>query len=435
MNYTKSKELYERASKVMSGGLHSNGRNRKPHPIYMASAQDAYVYDIDGNCFIDLIMGNGTMILGHNNSEFNERMAQYMNMNGHLVTGFDSVLSVEAAEHFLKITGNERVRFTNTGTEAVTHIIHIARAATNRNTIAVMEGAYDGWCDMIYVNSFAPLGEIGDAERPNSVPGTNGLDPETVARTLVLPFNNIQASEKLIREHKGDLAMIILEPIMIDIGFVEATPEYIKFLRKICDELGILLVFDELLTGFRIGLGGCQEYFGVRADLCMYGKAYANGYITAAVSGKAKYMDLTAPGGKVAYLGTFNGHQVSNCAICATLDMLDSGEITRKIIENTNILRNSFNDMAAHKGIAANLQGIGGHFQVYFTEKRPTNYREAAVTNGEQYGKYVQSLQESGIWCSQNPLSHHVLSLKHDKDIVEKMLCAMDKALDASVAK
>lgn len=433
MTYPNSQALYERAKNTMSGGLHANGRNRAPHPIYMASAQDACVFDIDGNRYIDLIMGNGTMILGHNNPEFNERMREYWEKNGHLVTGFDSLLSVETAEHFLKITGNERVRFTNTGTEAVTHIIHICRVATGRPTIAVMEGSYDGWSDMIYVNSFAPLDKIGTPERPLSVPGAGGLDPNVVASTLVLPFNNIEATEVLIREHKDDLAAIILEPIMVDIGFVEATPEYIHFLRNICDELGIVLVFDELLTGFRIGLGGCQDYYGVRADLCMYGKAYGNGYITAAVSGKAKYMDLTAPGNGVAFLGTFNGHQISMAAIAATLDMLDSGEVTKTIMANADALRNEFNAMAQHKGIDAHLLGKGGHFQVYFTEKEPTNYREAAITDRARYSKYVQSLQESGVWCSQAPLSHHVLSVKHDRDILDEMLSAMDKALDAAV--
>lgn len=433
MNYPKSEALYQRACQYMSGGLHSNGRNRKPHPIYMQSAKDACVFDIDGNRYVDLIMGNGTMILGHDNEEFKARMAEYIAANGNLVTGFDSKLSVDAAEKFLKFTGNERVRFTNTGTEAVTHIAHIARYATGRNMIAVMEGCYDGWCDMIYVNSFAPLSKVGDISRPNSVPGTNGLDPDVVSRTLVLPYNNIEASEKLIREHKDELAAIILEPIMIDIGFVEATPEYIRFLRNICDELGIVLVFDELLTGFRITKGGCQEYFGVRADLCMYGKAYANGYITAAVSGKAKYMDLTVPGGPVAWIGTFNGHQISNAAICATLDMMESGEVTRTIMANADALREEFNAMAARKGVPAHMLGKGGHFQVYFTENIPTNYREAAITDPVMYGKYVQSLQENGVWCSQAPLSHHVLSVKHDRAILDELLEKMGKALDAAV--
>ena len=434
MEYPKSKALYERAAQFMSGGLNSNGRNRRPHPIYMSRVQDAYVFDVDGNRYVDLIMGNGTTILGHNNPEFAERMQEYMANNGGLVTGFDSPLSVDVAEHFLKLTGHERVRFSNTGTEAVTHIIHIARAATGRNKIAVMEGAYDGWSDMIYVNSFAPLDKVGDPERPNSVPGMGGLDPQVVSSTLVLPFNNIPATEKLIQEYKDELAAIILEPIMIDIGFIEATPEYIQFLRGICTELDIVLVFDELLTGFRIGLGGCQDYYGVKADLVMYGKAYANGYITAAVAGKAKYLDYTIPGQPVGFIGTFNGHQVSLCAAAATLDMLDSGEVTKTIMTNADTLREEFNAMAQKKGVAAHLLGKGGHFQVYFTEKVPTNYREAAVTDAGVYAKYVDCLQENGVWCSQAKLSHHVLSVKHGRDVLDEMLSAMDKALDTAFA-
>ncbi len=432
MQYTKSQELFERAKEYMSGGLNANGRNRKPHPIYMSKAQDAYVYDIDGNRFIDLIMGNGTLILGHNNQEFNDLMQKYMIQNGNLVTGFDSKLSVDVAEHFLRITGNERVRFTNTGTEAVLHILHIVRAATGRNKIAVMEGAYNGWCDAVFVNSFAPLSKVGSADRPNSVPGTAGMDPKVVDDTLVLPFNNLEASENLIREYKDELAAIILEPIMIDIGLVEASPKYIDFLRSICDELGIVLVFDELLTGFRVAPGGCQEYYNVRADLCMYGKAFANGYISAAISGKEKFMDITAPGKTVAFNGTFNGHQLSICATAATLDLLESNNVVEKLNITTDNLCSEFNALAVRKGIPALMCGKGGHFQVYFMDKAPTNYREAAATNPVMYEHYVNSLQKDGVWCSQNPLSHHALSIKHDEKVVSEMLTVMDKALEAA---
>ena len=144
-------------------------------------------------------------------------------------------------------------------------------------------------------------------------------------------------------------------------------------------------------------------------------------------------MDLTIPGNGVAFLGTFNGHQVSMAAIAATLDMLDSGEVTKFIMNATETLKSEFTALAANKGIPAHLLGIGGHFQVYFTEKAPTNYREAAITDPVRYGKYVQCLQENGVWCSQSPLSHHVLSWKHDRDVLDEVLTAMDKALDAAV--
>lgn len=431
MNYAKSLELYKRASKSMSGGLHSNGRFRKPHPIYFKSAQGAYATDLDGNTFIDLIMGNGSILLGHNNPEFNERFQQYMANNGGLVTGFDSQLSVEVAERFLALTHHERVRFTQTGTEAINHCLQIVRAYTGRPNIAVMEGAYDGWTDAVYVNCFAPASAIGDADRPNPVPGTCGVDTRVSQNTLVLPFNNIEASEKLIRENKDTLAAIILEPIMIDIGFVEAEPAYIQFLRRICDELGIVLIFDELLTGFRIGLGGCQEYYKTKCDLSIFGKAFANGYILAAVAGKADILDITAPGGKTAFLGTFNGHQISLCAAAATFDMIESGEVTKKIMHCADLLREGFNQLADKNGVTAHLYGKGGHFQVYFTDVVPKNYRDALTTDGAKYTQYVNAMQEHGVWCSQNPLSHHVLSLAHDEAVVEKILAAMDASLQA----
>ncbi len=432
MSYAKSLELYGRAAKSISGGLHSNGRFRKPHPLYFAKAQGPYVTDVDGNTYIDLIMGNGTLLLGHNNPEFNQRFADYVSKNNGLITGFDSPLSVATAERFLALTKHEQVRFTNTGTEAITHCLHIARAYTGRENIAVMEGAYNGWTDAVYVNSFAPLNAIGPETAPNSVPGTAGLDPRIVNNTVVLPFNNIEASERLITAHKDDLAAIILEPIMIDIGFVEADPAYIRFLRQICDQYGILLLFDELLTGFRIGLGGCQEYYQTKCDLSIFGKAFGNGYIIAAVAGKASVLDVCAPGGKTAFVGTFNGHQISLCAAAATFDMIESGQVTKTIMANTDYLRQEFAGLVQKNSVAAQILGKGGHFQVYFTDIPLRNYRDAATTNAAQYSAYVNALQESGVWCSQAPLSHHVLSIAHDKDILDQVLTAMDKALQAA---
>lgn len=434
MSYSKSLALYSRAAKSISGGLHSNGRFRKPHPLYFCKAQGPYVTDIDGNTYIDLIMGNGTLLLGHNNPEFNQRFADYVAKNNGLVTGFDSPLSVETAERFLALTNHERVRFTNTGTEAITHCLHIARAYTGRPNIAVMEGAYNGWTDAVYVNCFAALNAIGSEDAPNAVPGTAGLDSRIVNNTVVLPFNNIEASKKIIEAHKDDLAVIILEPIMIDIGFIEATPEYIRFLRNICDQYGILLLFDELLTGFRIGLGGCQEYYQTKCDLSIFGKAFGNGHIIAAVAGKASVLDISAPGGKTAFLGTFNGHQLSLCAVAATFDLIESGEVTKTIMTNADYLREEFNALARQKGVAAQMLGKGGHFQVYFTDAELNNYRAAATTNGEQYAKYVNALQERGVWCSQSPLSHHVLSIAHDGSVIDKVLTAMDQALQATKA-
>ncbi len=432
MNYSKSKALYEQASKYMSGGLNSNGRNRSPHPIYMQEAAGPYITDIDGNRYIDLLMGNGSVLLGYNNPQFAEKMAKYTQDCQGIITGFDSPLSVETAARFCKLTNNERVRFANTGTEAMMHCLRIARAYTGRSNIAVVEGAYNGWCDAVFVNSFAPLAAVGDENAPLSVPGVGGLDPRIVENTLVLPFNNIEATEKLIRQNASQLAAIVLEPVMIDIGYIEASKEYLTALRNLCDELGIILIFDELLTGFRVALGGAQAYYGIKADLAIYGKAFANGYVMSAVAGKAEILDISAPGGKTSFIGTFNGHHLGLAATAATFDLIEDGKISQSILDNTQYLVDQFALIAQEVGIEACLLGRGGHFQVYFLAEKPYNYRTAAQTNAERYKVYVQTLQENGVWCSQAPLSHHVLSAVHDQAIIDQVLIAMKKALQAA---
>lgn len=429
MNTIKSKELYERAVKIMPGGVNSNGRARSPYPIYFKEAQGPYLIDVDGNKYIDLIMGNGSIIFGHNYKPFVDEMNRRLSLNGGMTTGVETEISIEVAEKFLSIVGHERVRFTNSGTEAILHCMHIARAYTGKNDIAVMEGAYNGWNDHVYVNSFASLQDIGPEERPNSVPGMGGMDPKVVESTLVLPFNNIEASEKLIRENAHRLAAIILEPVMIDAGYVEAQKSYIKFLRGICDELGIILLFDELLTGFRIAPGGCQFYYDTKCDLSIFGKALGNGHIIAAVAGKKAVMDECAPGGKTSFVGTFNGHQYSMCAAAAALDLLKDGSVHKVLDARTKYMADRFNESAKKYGVAAVLNGKGGHFHWYFTGKDLVNYRDIVTSNSKDYAVFAEAMQQQNIWMSGKFMSHHAISLSHDDEVIEKLVKAMDKSL------
>lgn len=429
MSTLKSKELFERAAKSMPGGVNSNGRAGSPYPIYFKVAEGPYLIDVDGNRYIDLIMGNGSIIFGHNYKPFVDDMNRRLSLNGGMSTGVESELSVEAAEKFLDIVGHERVRFTNSGTEAIIHCLHIARAYTGKNDFAVMEGAYNGWNDHVYVNSFASLQDIGPEQKPNSVPGMGGMDPRVVESTLVLPFNNIEASDKLIRENAQRLAAIILEPVMIDAGYVEAEKSYIKFLREICNELGILLLFDELLTGFRITPGGCQSYYGVKCDLSIFGKALGNGHVVAAVAGKEAVMDVCAPGGKTSFVGTFNGHQYSMCAVSAALDLLKDGSVYRVLDERIKYMADRFRESAAKYGVAAVLRGKGGHFHWYFTDKNVVNYRDIVTSNSKEYSLFAEAMKQENIWMSGKFMSHHAIGLGHDDEVIEKLVKAMDKSL------
>ncbi|MFL6557260.1 MAG: aspartate aminotransferase family protein, partial [Bacillus sp. (in: firmicutes)] len=286
MELTKSKKLYERALNSIPAGVHSNSRYRSPHPIYYKKAEGAYLTDIDGNQYIDCIMGNGAIILGHNDQEFNDRIKFYSSSG--IVTGVETELSIKAAEKFLSLVPTaEQIRYTNTGTEAIMHAMVMSRAYTGKTDMAVIEGAYNGWHDAVYVSTWPDLQKAGDRTAPNSLPGASGLNEEIVKSTLVIPFNDLEIAERLLTENKHRIAALIIEPTMIDIGYIPAKKEYLQGLRRICDNLNIVLVFDELLTGFRLSPGGAQGLYGVTPDLSTFGKAISNGYMLAALSGKA----------------------------------------------------------------------------------------------------------------------------------------------------
>jgi glutamate-1-semialdehyde 2,1-aminomutase len=432
MTMTKSKELYTRATKSIPGGVHSNSRDRLPHPLYFKQAKGAYITDVDNVTYIDLIMGNGAIIFGHDYEPFKEKMKEKLG-NG-LLTGVESELSIEAAEKFLELVPVEQVRFTNTGTEAMMHCISIARSYTGKNDVAVIEGAYNGWYDYVFVSSWPDLSKAGNIEAPKSLPGMGGLHPNAVQSTLVLPFNNIEATEKLIREHAHRLAAVILEPVMIDVGYIEPDVAYLKKLRELCSELNIILIFDELLTGFRISLGGCQAYYDIKPDLSTFGKAISNGYILAAVAGKREFLKESVSGGKTSFIGTYNGHQVSLAAAIAVFDLLKDGKVLQTLQERTERLIQSFAESAKKYGINAQMKGRGGHIHWYFTDKNIRNYRDAAYSNAQHYYTFAQEMNKQNILMSNKYLSHHKLSYSHDDEVLEKLSHAMDKALFA-VAK
>ncbi|HYF82169.1 MAG TPA: aspartate aminotransferase family protein [Clostridia bacterium] len=431
----KSKQLYDRAVKSVPYGVHSNSRYRVPHPIYFKSGKGAYLYDVDGNEYIDLNCGNGAVMLGHGNEEFNRRFNENLQSCSGLTTGSETELAVKAAEVFRKIFPVDKVRFTNSGTEAITHVMHMARAYTGKNDFALVEGAYNGWSDYVNISNFPSLSEVGDAKRPNAVPGSGGLDKKAIDSSLVIPFNDLEASRILLTENKDRIAALILEPVMIDIGFVESEKGYLQGLRTICDELGILLVFDELLTGFRVPDGSCQKHFGIVPDLSIFGKAIANGHILAAVAGKEDVMNIAAPiGGKTGYVGTFNGHVYSMAAGLAAMEMLLDGTVRETLDKRTLYLKSEFEKSAKKYGITAIMNGRGGHLQWYFTDS-VQNYRDAAGSNTSNYVNFANAMLEQGILVVPKPLSHHAITLGHDDEVIEKLVVAMDNALKAAAEK
>lgn len=429
---SQSEHIYARAQLVTPAGVHSNTRARTPHPIYYRRADGPYIWDVDDHRTVDLSMGNGAILLGHNHPAIQHAVADALSAG--ITCGLETESALRAADLFLQVVpAAEQVRFTNTGTEAMLHALQIARAATGRRRIAKTEGAYHGWADSVYVSTWPDLSRAGREDAPNPLPGTGGLDPRVVQDTLVLPFNQTEAAERLLRANAHEIAAVVVEPTLIDVGFVPAQPEFLAMLRRVADETGIVLLFDELLTGFRLARGGAQEHYGVQADLAIFGKALGNGYPVAAVAGKENVMAWSAPGpGRAAFVGTFNGHAVVMAAVEATLLQLADGAATATLQTRTESLIAAFEERAARHGVQASMRGAGGHIHWYFAGHAPETYRQAAQSSSARYAAFIRVLADDGFMVSPNYLLHHAISLAHDESVLDQLVEAMDRGLQAA---
>ena len=367
-------------------------------------------------------------MLGHGHPAVVEAVVRTVQQG--ITCGVETELAVRAAECISeKLPGETQIRFANSGTEAALHCIRIARAATGRDKIAKFEGSYHGWADPVLVSAWPDLREAGPAHRPRPLAASGGILAETVKQTVVLPFNDLHAVEAILREQAADMAAVILEPAMIDVGYVGPDPGFLQGLRALTKELGIVLIFDELLTGFRLAPGGAQEFFGVEADLIMLGKAVANGFPISVVAGKPQLMDLVRPGGPVAFQGTFNGHSASLAAVIAVMELLDTDGVLVQLQEKTELLQEAFAGLCQRHGVMAHLGGRGGHIHPYFVEGTVRNYRDAARSNRDRYLAFAGALSERQIYFYANPLLHHAISLAHGDRELELLIDAMSEGL------
>jgi glutamate-1-semialdehyde 2,1-aminomutase len=423
-----SERVFADAAAVVPAGTHSNSRMRAPHPLYFARAQGAHLWDVDGNRYLDCTMGNGAVMLGHAHPGVTAAVTAAVDTG--LTTGFETPTSMEAARLLASIVPRAgKIRFANSGTEAAMHALHVARAATGKERVAKAEGAYHGWSDPLWVSCWGAPDKIGEPERPASPPGSGGLSRHS-AETLVLPFNDLPATEALLREQAGALAAVFVEPVMIDLGWIPASPDYLHLLRALTEELGIVLVFDELLTGFRLARGGAREFYGIDADLSLYGKALGNGYPIAAVEGRAELMDLTDPstGGSVGYVGTFNGHAIAVAAAAASLEALADGSVLARIQGLTERLQSGLEALGERYRVDVVAAAGGGHFQPYFTSSPVTDYRSALSTNAEHYAALVRACARHNILIAEKALLHSALSAAHTEADVDDLLAAAEEA-------
>lgn len=427
--WNRSAELLTRAKRSLAGGVSSNVRLLgKPHPLFFERASGAEIYDVDGNRYIDYVLGQGPMILGHSHPAVLEAVTTAMH-KGQLFAG-QHALEFEVAEKLVElIPSAELCRFGLSGSEMVQAAMRLARAVTGRSKILRFEGHYHGWFDNVLISVAPPLAQAGPREQPNVLPGTPGQTTSALEDFYVLPWNDLKLVEALFAEHGHEIAAIMTEPMMCNTGAIAPEPGFLEGLRRLCDEYGALLYFDETITGFRLGLQGAQGRFGVTPDLSSFAKAMAGGFANAALVGKAAYMQRFAEG--VNHSGTFNSNIISMAASAAAIAELekDNGAIYPQLDQTGRKLMNGLHALGQRHGLPLHIQGVPTAFHLSFTDLDAIrDYRDyAGACDKERYSRFCVAMLERGIRLIERGVWY--ISAAHTAEQIEETLQAADAAL------
>lgn len=426
----KSKRLYEKARKYSPAGVHSGARAWSPYPIFIERAEGSKVFDVDGNVYIDYQMSYGPNILGHGHPKVVEAVKKQLDEC--TMTGAPFPKDVDLAEKITRLVPcAETVRFCNSGGEAVSHAIRIARGYTGRDKIMKVEGGYHG-CMELMASTQPAIAEAGSADNPVTVPNCPGIPKGVLENIIVVPFNNVEAVERAVKKHKKEIAAMHVEPILGNIGAVMPEEGYLKALRDITAKNNILLIFDEVITGFRVSLGGAQKLYGVTPDMFTFGKAVAGGFPIAGVGGKREVMEGAIVKNHVMVSGTYNANPLAVSASLANLEVLEKndGQVLKEIEEKGRKLMLGIQKIMASNGIHGVVQGPGSFFHTFFTKlKKITNYREATTQDVTRYRKVWQGLLEEGIYFPQGEWENWFVSAAHTKEDINKTLKSVESAL------
>lgn len=396
LNRTRSIEYHQRASKVIPYGVNSNFRywGEDETPVFVRG-EKGYVFDVDENRYIDYRLGFGPVILGHGYAPVVERVAQAI--KGGSVYAATHPLEIKVAERIVKMTGVDKVRFANSGTEATMHALRIARGYTNRDVIIKFEGQYHGMHDyVLWSTATAHPRRLGSRRSPINVAMSSGI-PHRIGELIInLPYNDFEMLERTVKGRWGEIAAIIVEPVLGNNASVMPQEGWLQHIRKLCDEYGIVMIMDEVKTGFRIANGGAQEYFGVKADLVTYAKAIANGFPLAAIGGSNDVMAVVGPG-SVSHGGTYTGNVPGTAAADATLEILDTQDILGSIAERGTRLMKGIDRILTEAGMVHVMLGPPQMFGLLFgLETAPRDFRECMTSDAELYEEIMTALIERG---------------------------------------
>ncbi len=420
MSLDKSRDLYNKARTLIPGGVSSPVRAIKPYPFYTESASGSKIRDIDGNEYIDYCLAYGPNILGHSNPTI--RQAIISQLEKGWLYGTPTELEVDLAE---KITGLypsiDMLRFVSTGTEATMSALRAARGFTGKNKFIKIEGGFHGAHDAVLVKAGSGATTLG---KPDSL----GIPEDFTKNTLQVPFNDIETLTAVIEKNQDDLAALIIEPVMGNIGPILPEADYLKDVRKLTEENDVVLIFDEVITGFRLAMGGAQEYFGVTPDMTTLGKIIGGGLPIGVFGGKREIMEMIAPSGSVYQAGTFSGSPTSVAAGLTVLEVLEKEEVHKKLNATGEMMRSSLSEIVADLGLDYNVVGIASMFKIFFGDK-PLNYQDVLKCDKEGYLKFFFKMLDSGVFIPPSQFETNFISTAHTEDDIEKTLLAYEANL------
>ena len=430
MKHDRSKELYERSKLSLAGGVSSNIRlAERPVPLFFERGEGAHLFDVDGNRYVDYVLGQGPDIFGHAPDFLNDAVTESLRKGQ--TFGGQHELEISVSEKVkAAVPSADLVRFASSGTEVVQAALRVARAYTGRPKFIKFEGQYHGWTDTVLYSTAPSLADAGPLDAPNAVPMTAGMAPGAADDIILLPWNDIDVLTHAIDRHQGEIAAIITEPIMCNTNCIMPEPGYLEEMRRLCDERDIVLIFDEVITGFRLAVGGAQETLGVTPDLSTFAKAMAGGFPIAMLAGRQPLMEMIADG-TVMHGGTVNSNIMSMAAADASLDKLtaNDGEAFDTLYRNGRSLMAGLRGLATRHELDILLQGPGPVFAMAFTSASEiTDYRSHRMNaDEEKYAEFNQGMLDQGVRLTARGV--WFVSTAHTEQDIEDTLAAADEVL------
>lgn len=424
--------MRDEAVQLIPGGASSTMRwaSYEPYPLFMKKGLGSKIVDVDDNTYVDYLLSYGTLINGHSHPKIVEAV-QKQAQEG-MMFGTPVELEIELAKRFRQFVPTaDMVVFSNGGTDATSSALRIARAATGKDVILKFEGHYHGQQDYAMVSVESPLVVAGMEDSPRSLPYSAGIPSLVLDTVVVAPWNNVKALERIMKRHRNDVAAIIMEPVMANSTVIPPNTDYLKAVKEIAASNDALLIFDEVITGFRVAPGGAQQLYGVTADLSTWGKALGGGLPLAAVSGKKEYMELIAPG-KVGYGGTYFANSLTLAGAKANLDVLAEQDYAalKVLKERTESLCRGLDEAVRKAKQKACIQSVPGMFTLCFTKyQKITNYRESVLLDWDKFRMLHQLLLDEGIYLHPDNYERVAISTVHSPEDIAFTINAFEQAL------